>query len=112
MRRMSTPPVTALAPEATRFEYAMGYHRAVVERLPDGEWHVSVVSSLVNQLETLIYDDEQLAHDGAKVYLQGVYDAEMLVRTTFYSAYTTAYGRGSAPEEHGPAYVDPTPPPE
>lgn len=112
MPGVSTPPATVTAPQPTRFEYEMGYHRAVVERLPDGVlWQVSIASSLVGQMETLIYDDEQLAHDGAKVYLQGVYDAEMAVRATFYEAYQAAYGRESAPEEHGPAWVDPTPPP-
>lgn len=106
-----TPPVVISDPKPSRYEYEMGYHRATVERLPGGTlWQVSVASSLVAQLETLIYDDEVLAQDGAKLYLKGVYDSEMAVRQTFYNAYLKAYGRGAAPEAHGPQYVAPEPP--
>lgn len=110
-----TPPVVVSDPIPSRYEYAMGYHRAVVERVENPGapllWYVSVVSSLTGQLEELYYDDETLAQDGAKTYVKGIYDAEMAVRQTFYNAYLTAYGRGSAPEEHGPNYVAPAPPP-
>jgi len=107
----TTPPVTLTDPKLARYEYRMGYHTAVVELMAgDVLWQVNVVSQLTAQLETLIYDDEELAKAGAQGYVKGLYDAEMALRQTFYTAYLKAYGRGSAPETHGPEYVAPTPP--
>lgn len=107
-----TPPVTVLAPELTRYEYKMGYHSATVERLPDGKlWEVSLSSVLTGQLETLIYDDEELAKTGAQGYVKGLYGAEQSVRQAFYLAYLPAFGRGSAREAHGPNYTAPAAPP-
>ena len=107
-----TPPVTLTDPRLKRYEYEMGYHSAVVELMPaigagPALWNVNVVSQLTGQLETLLYDDEELAKAGAQAYVKGLYNAEMALRDTFYQAYSTAYGRGSAPDTHGPSYVAP-----